>query len=325
MNRQRRILTQALIGAGVLPAPWAFAQYGNPAKPMRVVVPYAAGGAVDSMARLVVERVRPRWEQGAVVDNRGGANSIIGTEFVLAQPKDGSTLLVTNSITFIVPYVSDRPGFQPEKDLVAVAEISVDHLVVYVRADSSQTTLEQVVDQERREPKSMNFGSYGTGTNGHLLLVALNEQFSMNMMHVPYKTNAQLANAVLAGEVQVGVAPYAFIKPFFDAGRLKPIAAFGEARIAALPDTPTLKESGVNGFEFTGWTGVFAARGTPQPILERLADDFRAGLSTPEFREALTSRGTDPGQRLLDDFERIVQRDARLLGEKNVAAGIRLG
>ena len=289
---------------------------------MRVVVPFPAGGGIDLIARLTLERLRSRWPQGAIVDNRTGANSLLGAEFVLGQPRDGQTLLVTNSTTFILPVLMNRSSFRPLQDFVAVSELIVDQLLVYVRAGSDIESMKEVLDIERSS--KLNFGSYGVGSNPHLLMEELNRRYATRFTHIPYKGAALLAVGVIGDDVQLGVAPYAVVRPFFESGKLRPIAVFGSQRLSLLPKVPTLGEAGIASFESNQWTGIFAARGTPEVKLNQLAQDFQSVLQDDAFRAVLAERGTVPGSQVGATFDQIVQRDAAILGKMNVAAGIRL-
>ncbi|MES2631373.1 MAG: tripartite tricarboxylate transporter substrate binding protein [Pseudomonadota bacterium] len=320
----RRQLSIALLAATGCLQSTAFAQTKWPDRPVRIVVPFAAGGGVDIAARLVADKLRERWNQSVVIDNKPGANTLIAATAVLGAPKDGYTLLMTNSNTFFLPAVNASVKMRPLEDFVPIAEVSVDQLVV-VAPTSLTGKLPQIIEMARKDPKAFPFGTYGYGTMAHLLLIEVNKGNGLDLAHVPYRGTAPMVQAMLAGDVKLGVSNYGTAKSFIEAGKLRPVAVFGQSRSPFMPDVPTLGESGVPGFEASQWIGLFAPAGTPKDLVQRMAQDVTAVLKNEATVKRLGEMFTVPGTRVMDDFGKLVERDARNQGGMSQAAGIKMG
>ncbi len=311
--------------AGLAFACASHAQADWPGRAVRLVVPFPAGGGIDIAARQIADRLRERWSQPVIVENRPGANSLLAVQAVLGAPRDGYTLLVTNPITFYLPDVSPTTKIRPLDEFVAVAQLSSEQLALVVTADAPAGGLAAALDAARADPKAWAFGSYGYGSLAHLLQVQLNASRGTTLAHVPYKGTAPLVQGMMSGEVRLGVSNFATVRPFLESGRLRALAVTGPVRSPFLREVPTLAEAGVPGFEMTQWAGLFAPAGTPAAVVERLGRDLAEVLKSDVLARRLAELYLLPGEAFGADFDRIVRRDAGRLGEMSRAASIRLG
>lgn len=296
-----------------------------PERPVRFIVPFAAGGGVDIASRVVADKLKDRWGQPVIIDNKPGANTLIAAQSVLSSPKDGYTLLVTNAATFYLPAVNPTVKMRPLEDFVSVAELNLEQLVLVASSNVPASKVSEIAALARANPKSYSFGTYGYGTVAHLVLLEINRSSQLEMTHVPFRGTAPVMQALLSGDIALGVSNYATAKPFIDSGKLKPIAVTGQTRSPFMPDVPTLGESGVSGFGWPQWIGVFAPTGTPQPIMERIAKDVAAVLQDRAVVNRLAEMFTLPGTRTLKDFAKVVEDNAKLQGGMSQRFGIQMG
>ncbi|WP_172705256.1 tripartite tricarboxylate transporter substrate-binding protein [Variovorax paradoxus] len=324
----RRSLMQGALGAGfgALSQAPALAQAAEwPQRPVRLVVPFAPGGGADIATRQLCEQLRKGWGGTAtVIDNKPGANTIIAAETVLNAPRDGSTFLATISLTTQLPYLMAKVPFNPATDLVPVGAITVEQLVLVANPAAGARTLPELFAAARREPHRFAFGSYGIGSNSHLVLNELNRASGTEIVHSPYKGAAPAVQAVLGGEVALAVSNYGTVKQHIASGKLVPLAVTGERRSRFLPAVPSFAELGIKGFETPAWIGVFAARGVPDAIVQKLGADMRKALQAPELVTKLVDFGQEPGQMTVAEFQALVRRDEENAGRMIRAAGIRL-
>lgn len=312
------------LGAGALGNGWA-QPAGWPTHPVRLVVPFAPGGGADIATRLLAEQLHSRWAGvPAIVDNKPGANTIIATEAVLGSPRDGSTFLATIALTTQLPHLMSKAPFDPAADLVPVGAITVEQLVLVTQPGSGVRTLPELIAAAKRDPQRFAFGSYGVGSNSHLVLTELNKAGGVELVHAPYKGAAPAVQAVLSGEVALALSNYGTVKQHIASGRLVPLAVTGERRSRFQPQVPTLAELGFQGFETPAWIGVFAARGVPEAIVQKMGADMRAALQAPELVGKLNDFGQEAGQMSVAEFQALVRRDEANAARMIRAAGIRL-
>lgn len=321
----RRQILGLVCAAAASTAAVASDQGAWPDKPVRFVVSFAAGGGVDLASRVVADKLKDRWGQPVVIDNKPGANTLIAAQTVLSAPRDGYTLLVTNVATFYLPAVNPNVKMRPLEEFVPVAELNAEQLVLVAPSNVPATKLPQIIELAKKDPKSYAVGSYGYGTLAHLVLLEMNRANQMELTHVPYRGTAPMMQALLSGDVKLGLSNYATAKSFIDAGKLKPIAVTGQARSPFMPDVPTLAESGVSGFDWPSWIGVFAPAGTPKEVVQRIAKDMAAVLKMNSTASRLGEMYTVPGTRILGDFAKVVERSAKAQGDMSQSFGIRMG
>src|SRR5256714_4781139 len=239
----------------------AFAQ-SYPARPVRMVVPFAAGGAVDTVARALGQKLAETWKQPMLVDNRPGAGGNIAADHVAKAPGDGYTLLITTHGFAISPSLYRKLPFDAARDFAPVTQLTSSFVVLVTNPQVPAASLKELIALARSRPGAINYGSTGIGAPLHLLGELLKSMTGTDMLHVPYKGDAPLSQALLAGEVQLAFMPLAGVLSHIRSGRLHALGVSGTARSATLPEVATLNEAGIP-FEFTGWLGVFEASGSP--------------------------------------------------------------
>jgi tripartite-type tricarboxylate transporter receptor subunit TctC len=264
-----------------------------PTKPIRIVVPYPPGGGTDIMARTLAEPLRVLLGQQVIIDNKPGAGGAIGAAEVARSPADGYTLLLTAGAFVIAPSVFANPGYDPAKDFVGVAQIAIVPLIVLTRPESTLRTFADLLALARKDGDKVSFASFGNSTPSHLVGTAIQLKGGVHMTHVPYKGGMQAMPDILSGAVTIGILDAVSMTPFVKQGRLRALAVNGPKRLPALPETPTLVESGIN-FDAVGWHGVFAPAAVPSAVLTRLNDAFVKAAARPDIRERIVSGGSVP-------------------------------
>ena len=288
-----------------------------PARPVRIVVPYPPGGGVDGLARPLAERLARLWGQPVVIDNRAGAATQIGGDAVAKAAPDGHTLLLTSdqSITSN-PHLYPKMPFDPIKDLAPVTQLIDLHQMVIAHPSVPAASLQELVALARSKPGSLNYGSYGSGSQPHLLFEALKAQTAVQVAHIPYKGIAPAMTATLSGEVQLTLGAPATTRGHIQAGKLKPLAIARSERLASWPEVPTLREAGFAEIDPRPWFGVFAPAATPRGVVDRLRRDIAAVLADAEFRDKeITSRGNTAVGSTPDEFAAFIRADLDYKGK----------
>ncbi len=291
-----------------------------PEKPVRFIVPAPAGGPSDVIARLVARELT-RLGQAVVVDNRPGASQTLGTAMVAKAVPDGYTLLFTTSTPIVMaPFTMKGLTYDVRRDLVLVAHVGWTPLVLYANAGMPATSVKELTALAKESPRGINYGSYGTGSSGHLLVELLAKRTGTQYLHVPYKGVAPELNALVAGEVQLGVAESGVPMPLVKAGKLIPLAVSGNVRTTTLPDVATFAEQGVSGMEsFSPWWGLFAPAGTPQPVVDKLSAEVVRIVKSPQFAGQLASLGVEatglPSKAATEVMTSDIRRWQKIIGE----------
>lgn len=272
-----------------------------PARQIRLVVPFPAGGAVDTTARIVAQKASEAAGQAIIVDNRGGAAGNIGADMVAKSAPDGYTMLQTVNGLSLSPALYKKLPFDVIKDFVPIAQITTSPLLIVASAKSQINSINDLVARARQRPGSLNYGSTGVGISLHLTMEMLKIAAGVDIVHVPFKGDAPLLNALIAGDVEVACVPFATTLPHVQAGTLRALAVTTPQRVALLGDVPTVAEAGFPAFESISWQGWFAPAGTPPAVVQKLSGYARAALATPEVIErfkalALTPVGSSPDQ-----------------------------
>lgn len=289
MRRWPRILASAVL----LLASAAAAAQAFPSKPIRIVVPSPPGGGSDIMARAMAEPLHALLGQPIVIDNKPGAGGAIGTAEAARTPADGYTLLFTAGAFVIAPSVLANPGYDPAKDFVGVAQVAIVPLLVLVRPETPLRTFADLLALARKDGEKVSFASFGNSTPSHLIGTAIQLKGNVRMTHVPYKGGMPAATDLLAGAVTFGILDAISMTTFVKQGRLRALAVTGPRRLPALPETPTLIESGIN-IDAVGWHGVFAPAGVPAAVIARLNAAFSEAVARPDIRERIVSGGSVP-------------------------------
>ncbi len=273
-------------------APAAGAQE-YPTKPIRLVVPQPPGGPTDIVARLVAQKLSERLGQQVIVDNKPGAGANIGTEIVAKAPKDGYTLLVGTVQQIVNPFLFAALPFDPMKDLTPVSLMTKAYIVLVVNPDVPAKNVQELLALAKAKPGGLSWASAGNGSTSHLALELLKGQTGIDATHVPYKGTQPALTDVLGGRVPVMFDGVITSLPHIKAGKLRPLAVASLTRTPLLPDVPTMTEAGVPGFEAVGLATILAPAGTPAPIVDRLAREIAAILTTPDVRDQLVAMGLE--------------------------------
>ena len=262
----------------------ASAEY--PDRLVRVVVPYPSGGGVDLLARSLAERLRQRWGQSVIVENKPGGGTNIGANAVAKAKPDGYVLLLTTDSTVTTnPHLFKQMPFDPMKDLVPVVHIVNLNFVVLVNPKVAAKNMAELVALAKASNAGLTFSSAGNGSQAHLMFEALNQAAGTKLSHIPYAGIAPALQAVVAGEVDIGLGGGTSFS-FIESGRVRPVAVSGEKRIPALASVPTLKEAGYAQMDARGWVGLFAPAGTPANVTAKIEKDVRAILFDPAYQKA---------------------------------------
>ncbi|MBS7813342.1 Bug family tripartite tricarboxylate transporter substrate binding protein [Roseococcus pinisoli] len=293
-----------------------------PNRPIRVIVPFAAGGTTDLMTRLIGERLGAPLGQQVVVENRGGAFGMLGADAVAKAPADGYTLLAGSPGPMVVnPFVYKSLPYDPERDLCGVCMIASVPYVMAVPTSLGVNSVQELLALARARPNSINFATSGMASRLTVeLFRALAGGVPMEM--VQYRGGAPARTDLLAGRVQLVIEQAPAFLEDFRAGTLKPLAVGGTRRFRLLPDVPTLQEVGIAGYEAEAWMGYGAPAGTPMAIRERLATEIDRIVKMPEVQERLLSWGSEPVGGTVADMERILAEERRRWGEVVRIAGI---
>ena len=325
MNPRSMLVRCLALAALALVLPAVHAQTDYPVKPVRLIVPFPAGGSTDIVGRIVAQKLSERLGQQVIVDNRGGAGGTIGTEAAAKAAPDGYTLLVgTTSTHAVAPSAYSKIGYDPVKDFVAVAQVGVTPYLLVVNPEVKATSLREFVALAKAQPGKLNYASAGNGTTTHLAMEMLKDAAGIDLVHVPYKGNAPADTAILAGEVQAVFGSMPALLQNAKGGRVRPLAVGTKARSPALPDTPTVAELGYPGFEAALWLGVFAPAGTPAPVVERLQKELVAIAAQPDFREALAKNGAEPPTITPQEFPALVKDELARYGKVVKAINLKL-
>src|SRR5687768_7507606 len=257
-----------------------------PSKPVKIIVPFAAGGPADIYARAIGERLQAVLGQSFVIEDRPGGGSIIGTDAVAKSAPDGYTLLMmSNTHTVNESLIPDKP-FQLLRDFVPVAPVNYSDLVMVVHPSVPAATLKEFLALARSKPGALNYASSGPGTPYHMAGELFKAMASVDIVHVPYKGSSGARTDILGGQVQMMFDAITTMAPNVRAGKLKALGTSGKTRSSVLPDVPTVSEAGVPGYEAVIWLGFMAPAGTPRPIVDRLNAEITKAANAPEMKEA---------------------------------------
>jgi tripartite-type tricarboxylate transporter receptor subunit TctC len=281
-----------------------------PTRVIRIVLPQPAGGGTDVVARAVAAKLSEAWGQQVIVDNRPGANGIIGTEAVVKAKPDGYTLLYAfTSLVTINPAVYKALPYDSARDLVPITQTVYNNMALVVNPHLPVRSVKELVALARARPGELMYGSFGIGNQTHLTAELFRLEAGLKMLHVPYKGETPSITELIGGQVALMFSPAAGVTPHARAGRLRLLALCGEKRAAAFPDTPTMVESGLPGVVSVGWGGLFAPAGTPREIVMKLAGETARQLGAADVRERLASIGAEAVGSSNEDFTALVKAE----------------
>jgi len=308
---RRTALAAALMA---LAAPGAKAQTGDwPNKPIKLVVAGPAGGGMDLYARMLAAPLQTALKATIVVDNKAGANSIIGNDAVAKAPPDGYTFLMTPSSAIAInPLLQAKMPYDTQKDLLPVAQIGAAGILLVATPGSGFKSLQDMVRYAKANPGKLAYGSWGNGSTGHLAMEGIKAHYGLDMPHVPYKGASAAVNDLLGDVIKIAFTDIASPVPHIKAGKLVAIGATGSGRGPALPDVPTLTEQGYK-FDADGWFGIFAPGQTPVPIVQRMNAEINKILATDEMRQQFRSQNMlQPPIKSAEQFAATVKADMEM-------------
>lgn len=319
----RRHVTRLLaVGAASVAAP-VLGQSAWPNRPIRIVVPYTPGGFTDQMARIVQVGLQSRLQQTVTIDNKPGANSIIGVDAVAKAPADGSTFGVVIAAYAANTTLYPKLPYDPKKDLVGVSLMGISPLLAAINNDAPFKTAKEMIDYARRHPGKVSFGSSGNGSAAHLTSELLKAITKTYMVHIPYRGAAPALTDLLGGQIQL----------FFDAatglinpgkqGRVRLIGVSSDRRLPAVPDVPTFIEQGFTGFTGSTWAGMLAPAGTPREIVKRMSDEVTRIIRSDETRARLDTMGTFAAGGTPEEFDAFIAAETAKWAKVIKDAGVK--
>lgn len=290
-----------------------------PVRPLRLIVPAPPGGSTDLLGRVIGGKLGEALGQQVVVDNRGGAGGIVGTDLLAKAPADGHTLAVIYTPHTVLPHMQKSLPYDPIKDIAPVAMVTSAPLILVVHPALPVHNVKELIALAKTKP--LVYGSAGNGSGGHLSGELLKQLAGMDATHVPYKGAGPAATDLIAGQLQFQFASQITTQGFIKAGRLRAIAVSSPRRAASLPEVPTVAESGVPGFAVVNWFGVIAPARTPQALVARLNAEIARALQAPEVRAKLTAEGSEIVGGSPEAFGRFLASDLAKWGKVIAASG----
>jgi tripartite-type tricarboxylate transporter receptor subunit TctC len=297
-----------------------------PSKPIRVVVPYTAGGPADLLVRGMGQKLSETFGQQIVVENKPGANEIIAAQDVAKSAPDGYTYLLASDAVFSLnSYLYSKLPYDPVKDLAPVSRLVNANLMLVVRPDFPAGSVDELVSFAKKNPGKLNYGSVGAGGVNHLAMAWFNRQQGLEMQHVPYKGLVQGLQDIMTSRLDVMFAVIGGAAPHLKAGKMKGLAVSGKARNALIPEVPTFIESGYPNFDASFYFGLAAPAGTPKDMISRFAAESAKIVGTAEFRERyLNNLGFEPVGDTPEQFAAFLKRDRQVAAQKVKASGAKL-
>lgn len=301
----------AFAGVALLAQGGALAQGAAnfPDKPVRIVLPYPPGGSTDTVARHLAEKLATQWQQPVIVDNKPGASGMIGTEYVARGPADGYTILFAITQHIQNPLIQESVRYHPTNDFAPVARILTVPAVLAVPASLPVNNVQEFIALVRSQPGKHSFGSFGPASTSHIYGESLNLKADLKAVHVPYKGAGPMLIDLLGGRLTFTVLDLGSLLPHVQAGKLKVLAAAGTKRPPQMPQVPTFKEAGLDGFEVISWMGFFLPAKTPEPVRRAWSDALRQHITSPAIATSFATIGLVPDYLGPDDFARSIERD----------------
>jgi len=295
-----------------------------PTRVVHIIAPYGPGGPADVFSRVLAQKLSDTLKQGFVVENRPGASTMIGTDAVAKAAPDGYTLLIISQTHATNESLVTNKPFQLLRDFAPVAPIYAGDLVMVVHKSVPAKTLKEFIALAKAKPGTMNYASSGTGSQYHLTAELFKTMSGIDIVHVPYKGSNGARNDILGGQVQMMFDTIATMSPSVEAGLVHALGTTGEERSPILPEVPTISEAGVAGFTASGWVGIVAPAGTPQPIVERLNAEIRKILNSTEIKESWAKQGVVPLSMTAAEFGAFVAAEIEKWAKVAETAGVKL-
>jgi tripartite-type tricarboxylate transporter receptor subunit TctC len=322
-SRIRRAFLAAALGALLAPAGTALAQAAPyPSQPIRFIVPYPAGGATDTLARTVAQKLNEAWGQPVLVENKAGAAGTIGNNLVAKANTDGYTVLVGITALIQQPSLMEKLPYDPLKDFAPVTLIARSPSMFAVPLDSPAKSLKEFIAMAKANPGKYSYGTYGAGTSAHIQGSLLNMQAGLDLVHVPFNGAAPLVTNLVGGQLPSAFIDSASARPHLKS--IRPLAVTGTQRMPGLPDVPTFAELGYHSFEPYGWFGLFLPAGTPAPIVQKLSDEVNRILRLPDVTAKIEALGLQVAGGKPEEAQKTLRTDAAIYAKIIKDANIRL-
>ncbi|MCY0855169.1 tripartite tricarboxylate transporter substrate binding protein [Cupriavidus sp. D39] len=319
--RRAGLFLSAIALAATVPCAWA--QGGYPNKPIRIIVPWPAGGGVDSVTRTVAEKLSISLGQQVLVDNRPGATGNIGAGMGAKAAPDGYTLLVASAPMTINPSLYSNLPFDTSKDFAPLSLLASSPYVLVVNPTVAKS-VKELVASAKSEPGLMSYASPGPGTQQHLIGESFKEAAHINVIHAPYKGGPQALTDMVGGHIQMMFHGLPAVLPFVKSGQIRAIAVASKQRLSMLPDVPTMAEAGFPGVEASEWYGLVAPAGTPKEIVVRLSTEIAKALNMPSVRDQLVGRGYEPASSTPEQFSTFIAAEQKKWAIVVKQSGVRL-
>jgi tripartite-type tricarboxylate transporter receptor subunit TctC len=321
------LLRAALIAVAIAPVPIAQAHAQAqvqdwPQRPVRIIVPFAAGGSSDVAGRIVAQRLSDAFGQQFVVENRPGASGVLAAETVARAPADGYTLLMGSTAQISVMPQMQKTAYDPAKDFAPISIVGTNPFVLVVHPSLPVKTVAELVAYARAQPEKLAYASSGVGSIGHLSMELFLKRAGIEMTAVNYKGGTAQLNDVVAGHVKVTFLNLSTVAPFAASGALRLLAVSSEKRAPQVPDVPTLIESGFAGLKILNWVSLMAPAGTPKPIVDRIAAEVTRAVKAPDAVKLLEANGIDPVGSTPEAFAALIATDIPLWAEAVKLAGL---
>jgi tripartite-type tricarboxylate transporter receptor subunit TctC len=320
-----RLLFVAVLSAATLMSTAHAESLPWPAKPIRIVVPFAAGGGIDVLTRAIMAELSVRWKQPIIIDNKAGGGSLIGAEAVAKAAPDGYTLLATVNQTLVANRFLYRSlPYDPDKSFEPITMMVNSDQLLLASTSFAPNSLKEAIAAARKEPGKLPYGSFGNGSQPNLLYETVGVREHVSWIHVPYRGVTPMLTALAAGEVVLGTGSAAVAAPLIEAGKIKPIAVAGSRRVSQYPNVTTTTEQGYPYAQTSIWYGLFAPAGTPAGIVDKIRADVRAVLADPGFAQRnATSKGLTVIAGDGAQLRHAIQEEVQLTAEQVKAAGVK--
>jgi len=312
MTVSLRALVPALLALAIAPAlswPTAAVAQDYPSRPVKIIVPFGAGGPADVFSRVLAQHLSDALKQPFVVENRPGAGSIVGTDAVAKSPPDGYTLLAMSNTHTTNESLTPNKPFQLMRDFVPVAGINYSDLVMVIHPSVPAKDLKEFIAYAKANPGKLNYASSGTATPYHMAGELFKAMSGTDMVHVPHKASGEMRNSVIGGHVQMAFDAITTMASNVKAGQVRAIGTSAAVRSTVLPDVPTIAEAGVPGYESTIWLGIMAPKGTPKAVVDKLNAEINKAINKPEILAAWDKQGAVPMVMTPEQFDAFLRKD----------------
>jgi tripartite-type tricarboxylate transporter receptor subunit TctC len=296
-------LLLALVAAATAQAAETF-----PTKPIRLIIPVAPGGSIDIVSRLIGQKMSQFLGQPVLVENRGGAETLLAVHYVKGQPADGYTIMAAANGFLTMSALKLDPGYGPLADFTGIGVMETSPMIIETGASQPDKTLADFIARAKANPGRLTFASGGVGTPNHIIIASVLQKTGLEATHVLYRGNGAALPDIAGGRVNLICDGYISSLPYYSSHTIRPLAVTGEKRLAPLPDVPTLKEEGVD-YSYTLWLGLLARRGTPPEAIHRLSDALRFATSSKDIIDRFHAEGSEPGTDTPEQFDAFLAKD----------------